>query len=72
MTPGHTDTSDNVNSMTPEEQKKQSGKEAFAVYSDTSDYNKRDHVHCPQTNSPCGLEGEHRCCLCEKPVDTSD
>ena len=29
-----------------------------------SDYNKRDHTHCPDTNSPCGIEGEHRCCLC--------
>lgn len=36
---------------------------------DTSDpylepYYVTDHSHCPQTNSPCGLEGKHRCCLC--------
>jgi len=22
------------------------------------------HRHCPDTNSPCGFEGKHRCCLC--------
>lgn len=27
-------------------------------------YNQRDHTHCPDTNSPCGFEGKHRCCLC--------
>jgi hypothetical protein len=23
-----------------------------------------DHRCCPETNSPCGFEGKHRCCLC--------
>ena len=32
-------------------------------------YNQTDHRHCPATDSPCGIEGEHRCCLCEKPVE---
>ena len=27
-------------------------------------YSQRDHRHCPDTNSPCGFEGKHRCCLC--------
>lgn len=26
------------------------------------------HSHCPTKNSPCGNEGEHRCCLCLKPI----
>lgn len=30
------------------------------------DYYKHDHEHCPPQNSPCGIEGSHRCCLCEK------
>lgn len=34
----------------------------------TTPYNKRDHTHCPPVDSPCGLKGEHRCCLCEEPV----
>lgn len=32
-------------------------------------YNQKDHSHCPPKNSPCGNEGEHRCCLCLKPKD---
>lgn len=31
-------------------------------------YNQKDHCHCPTENSPCGNEGEHRCCLCLKPI----
>lgn len=30
--------------------------------------NTQDHRHCPTKDSPCGIEGEHRCCLCGKPV----
>lgn len=29
------------------------------------DYNKRDHSHCwTKENPPCGLKGDHMCCLC--------
>lgn len=28
--------------------------------------NRADHTHCPAKDSPCGIEGEHRCCLCKK------
>lgn len=34
------------------------------------EYNERDHRHCPSTNSPCGFEGAHRCCLCGLPEMT--
>jgi hypothetical protein len=30
-------------------------------------YNKHDHTHCPPINSPCGIKGSHRCCLCLEP-----
>lgn len=33
------------------------------------EYNKIDHSHCWQSDSPpCGLKGKHRCCLCTEPV----
>lgn len=28
------------------------------------EYGFRDHTHCPGKDSPCGMEGKHRCCLC--------
>jgi hypothetical protein len=32
-------------------------------------YNKRDHNHCwTSDNPPCGIKGQHRCCLCMEPV----
>lgn len=32
------------------------------------DYNKHDHTHCfNQKESPCGIKGIHRCCLCLEP-----
>jgi len=32
------------------------------------DYNKYDHTHCfNQKESPCGIKGTHRCCLCLEP-----
>lgn len=32
------------------------------------DYNKYDHTHCfNQKESPCGIKGIHRCCLCLEP-----
>ncbi len=35
-------------------------------------YSQRDHTHCWTTESPpCGIKGEHRCCLCEKPAPTT-
>ena len=34
-------------------------------------YNQKDHSHCPSKNSPCGNEGEHRCCLCLKPSNVT-
>jgi len=34
---------------------------------DLAGYSKNDHTHCPSQNSPCGIEGAHRCCLCKKP-----
>lgn len=34
-----------------------------------TDYNKHDHIHCfNQEESPCGIKGKHRCCLCEEEV----
>ena len=36
----------------------------------TTPYNKIDHSHCPEINSPCGIKGKHRCCLCNEPVPT--
>ena len=27
------------------------------------------HSHCPIKNSPCGIEGKHRCCICKKEYD---
>lgn len=27
-------------------------------------YNRTDHTHCPEKDSPCGIEGKHRCCIC--------
>lgn len=38
------------------------------VYTEDVPYNKRDHTHCPEKDSPCGIQGSHRCCLCEEPV----
>lgn len=36
-------------------------------------YNKLDHTHCwKEKNPPCGIKGEHRCYLCEEPVQTSN
>jgi hypothetical protein len=29
-------------------------------------YGQRDHVHCPEKDSPCGVKGKHPCCLCGK------
>lgn len=29
-------------------------------------YSHKDHIHCPEKDSPCGMEGSHRCCLCGK------
>lgn len=29
-------------------------------------YSRRDHVHCPEKDSPCGMKGKHPCCLCGK------
>lgn len=35
----------------------------------TSDYERHhSHSHCPEKDSPCGIQGSHRCCLCEEPV----
>lgn len=32
-------------------------------------YNKISHTHCfNQVDSPCGIKGKHRCCLCGEPV----
>ena len=32
-------------------------------------YNKHDHTHCfNQKESPCGVKGIHRCCLCLEPT----
>ncbi len=36
----------------------------------TQPYNKIDHNHCPEVDSPCGLKGKHRCCLCQEPVES--
>ncbi len=31
-------------------------------------YNKIDHTHCFNQKTPaCGIEGAHRCCLCNEP-----
>lgn len=27
-------------------------------------YGFRDHTHCPEKDSPCGMKGKHHCCLC--------
>lgn len=34
-----------------------------------TNYSKIDHTHCfDQKESPCGIQGKHRCCLCNEPV----
>lgn len=36
-----------------------------------SDYERHhSHSHCPEKDSPCGIQGSHRCCLCEEPITT--
>lgn len=39
------------------------------LYTEDKPYNKRDHRHCSEKDSPCGIQGSHRCCLCEEPFD---
>ena len=41
----------------------------FAQSGVFDDYDKQDHSHCWESkNPPCGIKGEHRCCLCGTPV----
>lgn len=39
---------------------------ALTTPNEAEEYSKSDHRHCPDHNSPCGIEGKHRCCLCLK------
>lgn len=60
-----------VDARTPEERERDAKITATVTYASLDvphkdEYSRCDHIHCfDQEKSPCGIQGKHRCCLCE-------